>query len=162
VRGPLRPLLRPLPTPAQSPTCVVIGALKPVESTIASPVSAFLTVPASTPIVTSATLMIPRPRIFYLTPQSPSPLLSLLPLGPGAARRLLRDYKISEERPELFPNLDDHSRVYSELGHGLSVIPRSEQTGKPLGSLNITDFREHESSRFMVPIGVRVHNLFVS
>jgi hypothetical protein len=108
--------------------------------------------------------MVPRPKTFYLTPSTLSPLLrseilSLFSLGPGAAKRLLRDYKTSEERSELFPNPDDHPRVFSEPGHGLKVIPRSEQTGKPLGNLTITDFREHESSRFIVPIGVRIHNL---
>lgn len=152
--GRLRPLLRPLPTPAQSPAYVVNRARLSVESTNASPVSAFLSVPAPTPAVTSATFT--RASTFYFTPPTPSPLvpsdiLSLFSVGSVAK---FTDYQISDERFELFPNPDSHSKGYPQPELGWKAFPRSGQIGNPLGNLNIADPREHETNWFDLPIGV--------
>lgn len=108
----LRPLLRPLPTPEQSPTCVVQRMLPTTTPMDPSPLSAFprLKVPAPTPIVTSSHyLLLPGGSNQYVQviPPTPSPLFprdikSLFALGPETARRLLRDYgldSIDEQSP---------------------------------------------------------------
>ena len=155
---PLRPLLRPLPTPAQSPAYVVNSAGPSVGSANETPVSAFLTVPEPTPVVMSATF-IPRARAFYFTPPTRSPLvpndlLSLFSLSGSAAKPLSKDCRIDDEGSDLYPEPYGHSNFYPQPGHGVRLFPRSEQFRKPLGNLKIADPGEYEINTFNVPIGV--------
>jgi hypothetical protein len=121
-----------------------------------SPVSAFLTVPAPSPIVTSA-FTISRAS-FHLTPPTPSPLvtndlLSLFSLGSGVAKRLFKGYRIDEENSEGLSDFDGRSKLSPQSGLDLRVSPRSGHSGKPLGSWNAVD---PETNGFSVPSGVRL------
>lgn len=157
---PLRPLLRPLPTPQQSPTCIVKRMLPPTTPMDPSPLSAFprLKVPAPTPIATSShCLMIPGGSNQYIqvTPPTPSPLFprdlkSLFALGPDAARRLLRDYGI-DGKDEQSPATDEPCP---------KAAPRSSIPESPIGSPLESDDEHHEQRihRFMFHIGVRAYS----
>lgn len=158
--GPLRPLLRPLPTPAQSPAYILNSARPSFGSTNDTPVSAFLTVPEPTPVLVSSTF-IPRTRTFYFTPPTPSPFVpsELLSLFSLAAKPPFKDYKIDDEGSELYPGPNGRSKFYPQPGHGVRFFPRSEQFGKPLGNLKTGDSGDCEINAFNVPTGVCIHHL---
>ncbi|RDB25317.1 hypothetical protein Hypma_007932 [Hypsizygus marmoreus] len=152
---PLRPLLRPLPSAAQSPAYVVRGPFPPTSSTIATPMSAFPMVPTSTPLVAAPALMMPRgsSQIFELVPPTPSPLFprdlkSLFALGPDAAKRLLQDYGIdhgqSPSSQESHPKAPPRGLTDSAIDLSPIVSP-----------LDAADSREQDINHFMAHIGVR-------
>jgi len=159
----LRPLLRPLPTPAQSPVYVVKRAFPASDSTGGSPISAFPTVPVPTPVVTSATFTIPQKnQIFSFIPPIPSPLFpvdlrSFSSFGPNAARRLVfKGYGIEDEHSELLSDSNDHSKAYS--GRVVKTSPASgpETTRTLLRSPKIANSREPEIDRFMDRVEVAI------
>ncbi|KAH9485042.1 hypothetical protein JR316_0001948 [Psilocybe cubensis] len=93
----LRPLLRPLPTPEQSPIIHISRSSSLETSTLATPTTAFPQVPAPTPIkrVTSSSLrsalmpetVPPTPSVHF-----PRDLSALFALSQDETRRLLREY----------------------------------------------------------------------
>lgn len=90
----IRPLLRPLPTPEQSPTIIVTE-----DSALNSPVSAFHSIraPAPTPIRRSTSHSFKGTPNLDTVPPTPSPLFprdlkTLFKLGAEDARTLLRQY----------------------------------------------------------------------
>ncbi|KDR75746.1 hypothetical protein GALMADRAFT_226392 [Galerina marginata CBS 339.88] len=92
----LRPLLRPLPTPEQSPVILVSQSSSVGGSTLATPTSAFPRVPAPTPIkrIASNSLRSALPETVPPTPSHlfPRDLGALFALSQDDARRLLREY----------------------------------------------------------------------
>lgn len=93
----LRPLLRPLPTPEQSPIILISRSSSLGNSTLATPITALPQVPAPTPIkrVTSSSLrsallpetVPPTPSVHF-----PRDLSALFALSQDETRRLLREY----------------------------------------------------------------------
>ncbi|PPQ93717.1 hypothetical protein CVT25_013057 [Psilocybe cyanescens] len=93
----LRPLLRPLPTPEQSPVILISRSSSLGDSTLATPTTTFPQAPAPTPIkrVTSSSLRSALlPETVPPTPSRlfPRDLTALFALSQDEARRLLREY----------------------------------------------------------------------
>ncbi|KAF9456946.1 hypothetical protein BDZ94DRAFT_1274442 [Collybia nuda] len=160
----LRPLLRPLPTPQQSPTYVVRRAPLPITPLDPTPLSAFprLKVPAPTPITTfSQYLLIPGGSNQYIqvTPPTPSPTLprdlkSLFALDPDMTQRLLQDYS-SDNKDEYLPANDDPRP---------KAVPRGSIPDFSFGPLFNSDNYDHTENkirRFMFHIGVRALSYFI-
>lgn len=144
----LRPLLRPLPTPEQSPVILISRASSMGNSTLATPATAFPHGPAPTPIRRSRSglqvseTVPPTPSRFF-----PRDLSSLFALSQEDARRLLRDYGLSSAtaspinenpKPRGLPSVDEESLSDSEKGN--------EGTEAHAQDMNV----------FMKHIGVRV------
>ena len=110
INVPLRPLLRPVPTPEQSPYPILVTSATDSMPSSASalPIGSFPTPPAPSPIKRSKSLGIPAPGAISRSqslsmqqaiPQTPSvselfprDLKALFALSPDATRTLLRDY----------------------------------------------------------------------
>lgn len=125
----LRPLLRPLPTPEQSPIIRISRSSSMGNSTLATPATAFPRGPAPTPIRRSrsgaAGLQVPEtvpptPSRFF-----PRDLSTLFALSQDDARRLLRDYGLSSAtaspinenpKPRGLPSVDEESSSDNEKG----------------------------------------------
>ena len=149
--APLRPLLRPLPTPEQSPIIHISRSSSMGNSTLATPATAFPRGPAPTPIRRSrsgvgglqvAETVPPTPSQHF-----PKDLSALFALSQGAARRLLRDYGLSSAtaspisenpKPRGLPSVDEEPLSDSEKGN--------EDTEAHAQDMNV----------FMKHIGVRV------
>jgi len=97
--APIRPLLRPLPTPEQSPVVPPISRSTSVDnnSVLPTPTSAYPHVPAPTPIrrATSNPAREP-PTVSALFPPD---LRTLFAMDPDQTRQLLRDYGLVSESP---------------------------------------------------------------
>jgi hypothetical protein len=102
--GPLRPFLRPLPSPDQSPTYVVCDTLPSRSaSSCATPVTAYPRVPAPTPITNEPILMV--------YPLRNAPASALSPVSEVTSPLAPRDHNLlfalsSERNRELFRNQD--------------------------------------------------------
>ncbi|KAF8161239.1 hypothetical protein B0H34DRAFT_372103 [Crassisporium funariophilum] len=135
--APLRPLLRPLPTPEQSPAVALTKSTSMDSSLLGSPMSAFPRVPAPTPIKRSTSNLYRGVHVLETVPPTPSPLFprdlkSLFKLGAGDARALLQQYGLisavsspSTERPkhrglsnvneeDITSALDSHTEVVDD------------------------------------------------
>ncbi|KAF8891740.1 hypothetical protein BD779DRAFT_144886 [Infundibulicybe gibba] len=146
---PLRPLLRPLPTPAQSPVFVISKTLPVYDSPEQSPISPRPRVPAPTPIASSAPYYFPHGSMskgaLDVIPSSPTPsplfprdLNALFSLGADTARTLLQEYGLggtSDESPMIM--------------RGATITPI---TGN--WSSTCTPSREDNLTKFMAHIGV--------
>lgn len=163
---PLRPLLRPLPSAAQSPAYVLHGSIPPFMSSNPTPTSAFPRPPAPTPIRSAIpTLMIPREsnQVFEMIPPTPSPLFprdlkSLFSLGPDAARRLLRDYGIEGDTDAVRSPRTDEPRPKAAPKNTLGVV--SESPSEPLSPTSAdSESRENDINKFMAHIGVRAYTI---
>lgn len=145
----LRPLLRPLPTPEQSPTIIIIE-----HSTLNSPVSAMpsITAPAPTPIKRS----ISNPfrgahRLEATTPTSsslfPPDLKTLFKLGAEETRTLLRQYGLVSGAPS----------PITPKPRGLANVNENEGTsGSSDANAETSDAACHveDMNKFMAHIGV--------
>ncbi|CAA7259037.1 unnamed protein product [Cyclocybe aegerita] len=148
----LRPLLRPLPTPEQSPVIAISRSSSQGNSSLPTPATAFPRVPAPTPI--KRTFSNPfrsdvgPPTASTLFPQD---LRALFSLGPEATRRLLREYGLvsatstpAVETPPKhrgLPSVEEEATVGSDSDHGS-------------GGENDQEAHAADMNKFMAHIGV--------
>ncbi|TFK44856.1 hypothetical protein BDQ12DRAFT_717999 [Crucibulum laeve] len=159
---PLRPLLRPLPTPEQSPAYVISRSFSSGVSTYSSPLTAYPRVPASTPITAPPPAFLAPPRggsSLEAIPPTPSPLFprdlkSLFSLGPDAARNLLRDYDLDggSNNEDISPGSGierPKPRAFARVSvNSTDSSPTSTEFGVKVNS------REDDLNKFMAHIGV--------
>ena len=97
--APIRPLLRPLPTPEQSPVVPPISRSTSIDinSVLPTPRSAYPPVPAPTPIRRYASNPSRDPPT--VSALFPPDLRTLFAMGPEQTRQLLRDYGLVSGSP---------------------------------------------------------------
>ncbi|KAF8806477.1 hypothetical protein BYT27DRAFT_7191033 [Phlegmacium glaucopus] len=141
----LRPLLRPLPTPEQSPTIIVIE-----HSTLNSPVSAMpnIKAPAPSPIkrsISNSFLETPTPTPSDLFPRD---LKALFNLGFDEARTLLQQYGLVSGAPS----------PVTPKPRGLASVNENESTsGSSAANAETNDptaCHVEDMNKFMAHIGV--------
>jgi len=157
----LRPLLRPLPTPEQSPVILISHFDSVTNSTLATPTSAFpnnfnYKVPAPTPIkrVTSSSLR--SALISDTVPPTPSSLFprdlsALFALSQEDTRKLLREYGLDSAvsspvrpRPRGLSIVNEEDTVSSEEMGGGEEEEEEEDS----------DAHAQDMNKFMAHIGV--------
>ncbi|KAJ3514789.1 hypothetical protein NLJ89_g2168 [Agrocybe chaxingu] len=148
----LRPLLRPLPTPEQSPVIAISRSSSQGNSSLPTPATAFPRVPAPTPIKRTFSnpfrTDIGPPTASTLFPQD---LRALFSLGPEATRRLLREYGLvsaastpAVETPPKhrgLPSVEEEAAIGSDSDHGS-------------GGENDQEAHAADMNKFMAHIGV--------
>jgi len=150
----LRPLLRPLPTPEQSPVAPPITRSSSMgTSTLATPASAYPGVPAPTPIKrsTSGSFRIDRGPLTAST-LFPEDLRSLFRLGPDETRKLLRDYGLVSAAPTpVVERPPPRDRALPSVDEELNSGSDSENCSGDEGS----EVHAADMNKFMAHIGVR-------
>ncbi|KAF9565562.1 hypothetical protein CPC08DRAFT_658991 [Agrocybe pediades] len=158
----LRPLLRPLPTPEQSPVIIISHFDSVANSTMATPTSAYpnhfnYKVPAPTPIkrVTSSSLRSAFiPDTVPPTPSSlfPRDLAALFALSQEDTKKLLREYGLDSAvsspvrpRPRGLSIVNEEDTVFSDSEKGGGE--EEEDEGDP-------DAHAQDMNKFMAHIGV--------
>ncbi|KAF8967934.1 hypothetical protein BDZ97DRAFT_1802022, partial [Flammula alnicola] len=148
LNAPLRPLLRPLPTPEQSPVVIAISRSSSMGNstlTTVTPTTAFPQGPAPTPIRRTVSnsfrmgLTVPD-----TVPPSPSPffprdMTTLFALNPEETRRLLREYGLSSAAGS--PATEHPTRP-----RGLSIVDEAAEEDP--------DAHARDLNKFMAHIGV--------
>jgi len=145
----LRPLLRPLPTPEQSPTIIVME-----DSALNSPVSALPSIraPASTPIKRSTSNSFKGAYSFEtVVPPTPSPrfprdLKALFQLGVEEARTLLREYGLASG---VSSPVTPRPRGIPVAGDGEGTSDSADANGELSDEGHVQDM-----NKFMAHIGV--------
>lgn len=146
LNAPLRPLLRPLPTPEQSPVVISISRSSSMGySTLPTPATAFPQGPAPTPIRRSASNPY-RSLTAETVPPSPSPffprdMTTLFALNPEETKRLLREYGLTSAVAS--PAAEHPTRA-----RGLSIVNEDAAEEDP-------DVHARDLNKFMAHIGVR-------
>ncbi|TFK23924.1 hypothetical protein FA15DRAFT_670011 [Coprinopsis marcescibilis] len=165
---PLRPLLRPLPTPEQSPYPIIVTtAVDESRLSSAFPLSEFPHAPAPTPIKRSVSAFASLgaiSRSHSIQPMSPGPsalfpkdLKSLFALGPDATRTLLREYGLESAAPS--PSIEESGSIARlrapKLGRRVSskgtepAIPEESDSEDENVEVHVQDM-----NTFMAHIGV--------
>lgn len=145
LNAPLRPLLRPLPTPEQSPVVISISRSSSLGySTLPTPATVFPQGPAPTPIRRTASN--PFRLISDTVPPSPSPyfprdMTTLFALNPEETKRLLREYGLTSATTS--PTAEHPTRP-----RGLSIVNEDAAEEDP-------DIHARDLNKFMAHIGVR-------
>lgn len=156
----LRPLLRPLPTPEQSPNIVISGAFLLGHSTNPSPVSARPKAPAPTPTHTSSLL---TPGGINLVPPTPSPLFprdlkALFSLSPDTAKKLLADYGLDDSASDPSPVSPSNTEKASPSSSKASKKTPASATGSDKTLVGDNNNKgttgEADLNKFMLHIGV--------
>ncbi|PPQ66311.1 hypothetical protein CVT24_007308 [Panaeolus cyanescens] len=149
----LRPLLRPLPTPEQSPVIMISRSSSLDNSSkLPTPLTAYPRAPAPTPIKrTSSNKFRSSLEPIPSTPSTlfPADLKALFDLGPEDTKRLLRDYGLSSAMTPTVPK-----------GKGLPGVQEEDDITNALEGANEVD--EHDQlaahakdmNTFMAHIGV--------
>ncbi|KAF8176522.1 hypothetical protein BJ912DRAFT_986806 [Pholiota molesta] len=146
VNARLRPLLRPLPTPEQSPVPISISRSSSMgHSTLATPTNAFFQRTGSNSL---------RPTVADTVPPSPSPffprdMTTLFALNPEETKRLLREYGLSSAVAS--PAVEHPVRP-----RGLSIVNEDAAEEED------QDVHARDLNTFMAHIGVRLSVLCYS
>jgi len=149
--GRLRPLLRPLPTPEQSPIFRISRSSSMGNSTLATPATAFPRVPAPTPIRRSrsgvsglqvAETVPPTPSQFF-----PRDLSALFALSQEETRRLLKDYGLSSATASPIKENPKH--------RGLPIVDEEALSDSEKANED-PEAHAQDMNVFMKHIGVRV------
>ncbi|KAJ2914398.1 hypothetical protein MD484_g6012, partial [Candolleomyces efflorescens] len=169
--APLRPLLRPVPTPEQSPYPILVTSATGSGPNSAIPFSSFPHAPAPTPVrrtrsnipsaISRSQSLQPIPSTPAASALFPRDLKSLFSLGPDATRALLREYGlqstmsspvVEDIKLKVFkPASEPHSPVQviqAKAPRSLSPIPGEAESDE--------DVKAHveDMNTFMTHIGV--------